>query len=105
MGWAARARRSSLLAAADVRISAKAGGRRGCDNALRPRSLRVDAIATRAGRCQKQLSRVLKLSWFSPPVTEALIDGRLPNRFDRKHLLEMKLPANWSEQYALFGLA
>lgn len=67
------------------------------------RSLNV--IAGREGRCRKQMAKLLRVSWLSPRVVEAIIDGRLDDRFDRKHLLEMDVPVNWSDQHRLFGLS
>ena len=65
----------------------------------------LNAIAKSEGRCRKQMTRLLRVSWLSPRVVEAIIDGTLPNRFTHRHLLELDLPASWSEQHRLFGLA
>jgi DNA invertase Pin-like site-specific DNA recombinase len=65
----------------------------------------LNTIATRQGRCRKQMAKLLKLSWLSPRIAEAIINGTLPDRFNRKHLLEMAIPTSWSEQHQLFGLA
>ena len=65
----------------------------------------LNILATRHSRCRKQMARLLRLSWLSPRIAEAIIEGTLPDRLDRKHLLEMALPTSWSEQHRLFGLA
>jgi len=65
----------------------------------------LNTIAARHGRCRKQMAKLIRLSWLSPRVAEAIIDRTLPDRFDRKHLLEMALPTSWSEQHKLLGLA
>ena len=64
----------------------------------------LDAIAKSEGRCRKQMTKLLRLSWLSPRVVEAIIDGTLADRFTRRHLLDLHLPASWSEQQKLFGL-
>ena len=65
----------------------------------------LNTIATRPGRCRKQMAKLIRLSWLSPRVTEAVIDGTLPDRYGRKHLLEMAIPTSWSEQHHLLDLA
>ncbi|WP_164549747.1 recombinase family protein [Altericroceibacterium xinjiangense] len=64
----------------------------------------LSTVAAREGRCRKQMAKLLRVSWLSPQVVEAMIDGRLADRFDRKQLLEMEIPFSWSEQHTLFGL-
>ena len=65
----------------------------------------LNAIAKREGRCRKQMPKLLRLSWLSPRVVEAVIDDRLADRFDRRHLLEMSVPPSWTDQHKLFGIA
>jgi len=65
----------------------------------------LNTIGARHGRCRKQMAKLIRLSWLSPRIAEAIIDGTLPDRFNRKHLLEMAPPTSWREQHQLFGLA
>ena len=67
--------------------------------------LSINQIAKRKGRCRKQLTKLVRLSWLSPSITEAIVDGRAPMRLTRKRLLEADLPLSWPEQEEMLGLA
>ncbi len=60
-------------------------------------------IAKREGRCRKQLTQLVKLSWVSPRIVEAIAEGRQPSLFNRKRIMEIELPLAWSEQEQLLG--
>lgn len=42
--------------------------------------LSINQIAKREGRCRKQLTKLVRLSWLSPKIIEAIVDGRIPTR-------------------------
>jgi site-specific DNA recombinase len=63
----------------------------------------LNHIARRESRCRKQLARLLRVSWLSPRIVEAILEGRQPARVTRKWLLEVDLPTDWSEQEQLLG--
>lgn len=67
--------------------------------------LSMNQIAKREGRCRKQLTKLVRLSWLSPNIVEAIVDGRTPSRLNRKRLLDADLPLSWPEQEAQLGLA
>lgn len=67
--------------------------------------LSINQIAKREGRCRKQLTKLVRLSWLSPNIIEAIVDGRTPSGLTRKRLLHAKLPLSWREQEDMFGLA
>jgi DNA invertase Pin-like site-specific DNA recombinase len=67
--------------------------------------LSLNQLGKRDGRCRTQLGRLLRLSWLSPRIVEAIIDGRQPARLNRKQLLEADLPICWSAQERLLGFA
>jgi hypothetical protein len=67
--------------------------------------LGLNRLAKREGRCRKQLTRLLRLSFLSPRIVEAIIDGTQPRGNTRKRLLEIDLPVAWADQEELFGLA
>jgi hypothetical protein len=67
--------------------------------------LSLNQLGKRDGRCRAQLGRLLRLSWLSPRIVEAIIDGRQPARLNRKQLLEADLPICWSAQERLLGFA
>lgn len=67
--------------------------------------LSINQIAKREGRCRKQLTRLVRLSWLSPTIIEAITDGRAPPRLTRKRLLDTDLPLSWPAQEELLGFA
>jgi len=64
----------------------------------------LQKIAQWEGRCRKQLTQLVKLSWISPRVVEAIVEGCQPSTLSRKRLMEIELPLAWSEQERLLGI-
>ena len=62
-------------------------------------------LGKREGRCRTQLGKLFRLSWLSPRIIEAIIDGRQPARLDRRALLEADLPTCWQAQERMLGFA
>lgn len=48
------------------------------------------------------ISRVLRLSYLSPKIVEAILDGKGPARLTMKDLME-PFPIDWQKQAAHFG--
>jgi hypothetical protein len=67
--------------------------------------LSLNQLGKREGRCRTQLGKLFRLSWLSPRIIEAIIDGRQPARLDRRALLEADLPTCWQEQMRMRGFA
>ena len=67
--------------------------------------LSLNQLGKREGRCRTQLGKLFRLSWLSPRIIEAIIDGRQPARLNRKQLLEADLPICSSAQERLLGFA
>jgi site-specific DNA recombinase len=67
--------------------------------------LPLQKIAEREGRCRKQLTQLVKLSWISPRIVEAIVEGRQPSMLSRKRLMEIELPLAWSDQEQLLGVS
>ena len=67
--------------------------------------LNLAQIAKREGRCRTQLARLLRLSWLSPRIIEAIADGTQPKGLTRRALLICDMPIDWAEQERQFGLA
>jgi hypothetical protein len=65
--------------------------------------LSINQIAKREGRCRKQLTRLVRLSWLSPNIVDAIVGGRAPSRLTRKRLLDTDLPSSWSAQEQVLG--
>lgn len=67
--------------------------------------LSINQIAKREGRCRKQLTKLYRLSWISPNLVEAIVEGNIPTRLTRRRLLDADLPLAWPAQEELLGLA
>lgn len=65
----------------------------------------LNHIASRESRCRKQLARLLRVSWLSPRIVEAIVEGHQPARLTRKWLLQVDLPIDWLEQEQLLGFS
>jgi len=69
----------------------------------RSQRLSINQIAKQEGRCRKQLTKLLNLSWLSPRIIESMMSGVQPKTINRTILLETTLPAAWVDQEELFG--
>ena len=67
--------------------------------------LSLAQLAKREGRCRTQLTRLLRLSWLSPKIVDAIADGTQPKGLTRRALLISDMPIDWAEQERQFGLA
>ncbi|MBK6801974.1 MAG: recombinase family protein [Novosphingobium sp.] len=67
--------------------------------------LSLTQLAKREGRCRTQLARLLRLSWLSPRIIEAIAEGSQPKGLTRRGLLIGILPIDWTEQERQFGFA
>jgi hypothetical protein len=55
-------------------------------------------LAAEQGRCRHRLAKLLRLSWLSPEVTAAIIDGWVPHDLTPRRLLEGEHSLDWSDQ-------
>lgn len=67
--------------------------------------LSLNQLGKRDGRCRTQIGRLFRLSWLSPRIIAAIIDGRQPARLDRRALLQADLPTCWQAQERMLGFA
>ena len=67
--------------------------------------LSLAQLAKREGRCRTQLTRLLRLSWISPRIIEAIGAGTQPKGLTRRALVICDMPVDWTEQVHQFGLA
>lgn len=65
--------------------------------------LPVHKLAEREGRCRKQMTQLLKLSWLSPRIVDGIIRGGHPPSLTRKQLMAVDIPPRWSEQERFLG--
>lgn len=66
--------------------------------------LSMNQIAASAGRCRTQLTRLLRLSWLSPRIIDAIAGGTQPRSLTRKVLMASSLPIDWAEQERALGI-
>ncbi len=67
--------------------------------------LSIRALADRERRCRRRLMRLLRLSWLSPRIVDAIANGTQPRSLTPDVLMTSNLPVDWTEQEQLFGFA
>jgi hypothetical protein len=60
-------------------------------------------IATRQNVSKSYAGDVMKLTFLSPRIVQAILAGRQPAHLMTNHLLKADLPLDWSSQERLFG--
>ncbi|MGZ3172836.1 MAG: hypothetical protein ACXWJC_07235 [Croceibacterium sp.] len=65
--------------------------------------LSINQVANKKGRCRKQLTKLVSVSWLSPRIVESIVAGTQPKAINRTLLLETALPTDWADQEALLG--
>ena len=64
------------------------------------------ALAKRQGVSPSYFTRLVRLSYLAPDITEAILDGRQPRDLTADKLLaHSRLPLTWDEQRAVLGIA
>jgi len=64
------------------------------------------ALAEREGVSRSYFTRLVRLSYLAPDITEAILDGRQPPDLTAEKLLEhSRLPLVWHDQRTLLGFA
>ena len=72
---------------------------------LQSPELSLNQLGKREGRCRTHLAKLLRLSWISPKIVEAIAAGTQPKTLTRRMLLSVSIPLAWDEQEREFGLA
>ena len=64
------------------------------------------ALAEREGVSRSYFTRVVRLSYLAPDITQAILDGRQPRDLTADKLLaHSRLPLAWPEQRTALGFA
>ena len=63
------------------------------------------SLASRDGRCRRRLAQLLRLSWLSPRLVEAIANGTQPASLTPRSLITRVMPTDWSEQERQFRYA
>ena len=62
------------------------------------------ALAEREGVSSSYFTRLVRLSYLAPDITQAILDGRKPRDLTAEQLLaHSRLPLAWQEQRTLLG--
>jgi site-specific DNA recombinase len=72
------------------------------DELMRDSSRTIESIAPREKKTERSIRMTLSLSFLSPALVKAAIDGRLSRGFGVKRLMD--LPMRWSDQWSALGL-
>jgi site-specific DNA recombinase len=72
------------------------------DELMRYPSRTIDSIAAREKKTERSIRMTLSLSFLSPSLVKAAIEGRLSRGFGVKRLMD--LPMGWSDQWSALGL-
>ena len=91
------ARRPDKLAAAARR------GRAWLDELVTGRALSLQALAERDGITRRYIRRLVGLSFLSPELVEAILQGRQPVSLTATRLTQLDLPLDWTEQRKLLA--
>jgi site-specific DNA recombinase len=64
------------------------------------------ALALREGVSRSYFTRVVRLSYLAPDITQAILDGRQPRDLTAEKLLaHSRLPLAWHDQRTVLGFA
>jgi len=64
------------------------------------------ALAEREGVSRSYFTRLVRLSYLAPDITQAILDGRQPRDFTGEKLLDhSRLPLAWHDQRIALGFA
>jgi site-specific DNA recombinase len=72
------------------------------DELIRDSSRTIESIAAREKKTERSIRMTLSLSFLSPAIVKAAIEGRLSRGFGVKRLMD--LPMGWSDQWSAVGL-
>jgi site-specific DNA recombinase len=72
------------------------------DELMRDPSHTIESLATREKKTERSIRMTLSLSFLSPVLVKAAIEGRLSRGFGVKRLMD--LPVGWSDQWSALGL-
>jgi hypothetical protein len=64
----------------------------------------VDGLARTVQQDRGYVRRVLRLTFLSPTLTAAILEGRQPEHVSLTDLLEADIPHKWCDQARLFEL-
>jgi site-specific DNA recombinase len=84
-------------------VTAIARGRHWLDELITGAATDVEQIATREKCSVRQVNMIISLTFLSPTLVKAAVEGRLPRGIGIARLRDA--PVEWSRQHAMLGLA
>ena len=84
-------------------VSSIARGRRWLNELITNPTANAESIATRDGCSVRKVNMTISLAFLAPDLVKAAIEGRLPHGMGVVRLAD--LPAEWSRQHQMLGLA
>jgi site-specific DNA recombinase len=73
------------------------------DMVLASPHLSLRELGNEQQRCRHRIAKLIRLSWLSPEIATAIVEGRQPRGLTARQLLEGELPVAWHAQEALVG--
>ena len=73
------------------------------DQVLASPDCTIRDIADEQQRCRHRIARLMRLSWLSPDIATAIVEGRQPRALTPRKLLDTDWPLDWNAQAALAG--
>ena len=83
-----------------IALLAEAHAARSAVLAAPDKSIRL--LAAEQGCCRHRLAKLVRLSWLSPELTTAIIEGRAPDDLTPRRLLEDEQSLEWASQEVPF---
>ena len=63
----------------------------------------LQQLAQREGISRRYIRRLVNLAFLSPPLVEAILQGRQPVSLTATRLSQLDLPLDWAEQHRLLA--
>ncbi len=67
--------------------------------------LSLAKIGAQQGKCRTRLGKLVALSCLAPDIVTAIVQGKQPPTLNARSLMQLTLPADWTEQRAMLGFA
>jgi site-specific DNA recombinase len=84
-------------------IKAIARGRAWFEELATGRARSLQELAAREGITRRYIRRLVNLAFLSPPLVEAIVQGRHPIELTATRLTELDLPLDWAEEHTLLA--
>jgi hypothetical protein len=84
-------------------IKSIARGRAWFEELASGRARSLQELATRDGITRRYIRRLVGLTFLSPQLVEAILQGRQPVELTATRLTELDLPLDWAEQHKLLA--